>query len=97
VGALITRLARLTPAADGDAREPLAFVTVPGGQVDLLEGADPAEAAARTAATRAALSAEIARAEGKLNNQGFVAKAPDAVVAAEREKLGRLKAELEAL
>ena len=40
------------------------------------------------------LQAEIKRAEGKLANQGFVAKAPEAVVAAEREKLERLKAEL---
>ena len=46
---------------------------------------------------RKSLQGEIARAEGKLNNQGFVAKAPDAVVAAEREKLDRLKAELAAL
>ena len=35
---------------------------------------------------------EIARAEGKLNNQGFVAKAPEAVVNAEREKLEKLRA-----
>ena len=40
---------------------------------------------------------EIARAEGKLNNQGFVAKAPEAVVAAEREKLEKLKATKEAI
>ena len=32
---------------------------------------------------------EIARAEGKLNNEGFVAKAPAAVVDAERSKLAR--------
>jgi len=33
--------------------------------------------------------------EGKLGNAGFVDKAPEAVVAAEREKLERLRAELE--
>jgi valyl-tRNA synthetase len=32
------------------------------------------------------LEAEVARAEGKLNNQGFLAKAPQQVVAAERAK-----------
>jgi valyl-tRNA synthetase len=34
---------------------------------------------------------EIKRLEGKLNNQGFVAKAPEAVVAKEREKLDGYK------
>ena len=33
------------------------------------------------------LSKEIARLEGKLGNAGFVAKAPAAVVEAEKEKL----------
>ena len=37
--------------------------------------------------------AEIARCEGKLNNEGFTAKAPAAVVAAEREKLEKYKAQ----
>ena len=40
---------------------------------------------------------EIKRAEGKLANEGFVAKAPPQVVQAERDKLARLQAELEAL
>jgi hypothetical protein len=40
---------------------------------------------------------EIARAAGELANDGFVAKAPDTVVQAEREKLDRLRAELESL
>lgn len=37
------------------------------------------------------IQGEIKRIEGKLNNQGFVAKAPEAVVAKEREKLGDYK------
>ncbi|CAM3895499.1 Valine--tRNA ligase [Vibrio aerogenes CECT 7868] len=37
---------------------------------------------------------EIKRIEGKLNNQGFVAKAPEAVVAKEREKLEGYKESL---
>ena len=51
----------------------------------------------RAAAERTRLEGEIKRAEGKLANQGFVAKAPPQVVDAEREKLARLQAELEAL
>jgi valyl-tRNA synthetase len=94
--ALVARLARLTPVTDDD-RSPVTVIPVRGCQVELLEGVDPAEAAAKVEASRKALSAEIGRAEGKLSNQGFVAKAPDAVVAAEREKLDRLRAELAAL
>jgi valyl-tRNA synthetase len=91
---LIGRLARLTAADEG---EPVATVNVTPGLIELLEGVDPAEAEARLEAARKTLRGEIERAEGKLANEGFVAKAPDAVVAAEREKLERLKAELEAL
>ncbi|CAM3158304.1 valine--tRNA ligase [Vibrio rarus] len=40
---------------------------------------------------------EIKRIEGKLNNQGFVAKAPEAVVAKEREKLNAYKETLSKL
>jgi valyl-tRNA synthetase len=94
--ALVARLARLTPVTDDD-RSPVTVIPVRGCQVELLEGVDPEEAAAKVEASRKSLSVEIARAEGKLSNQGFVAKAPDAVVAAEREKLDRLRAELAAL
>jgi valyl-tRNA synthetase len=45
----------------------------------------------------ARLRAELARAEGKLQNAQFVAKADPAVVAAEREKLDRYRRELDAL
>ncbi len=37
------------------------------------------------------LESEIKRAEGKLNNQGFVSKAPEVVVKEEREKLEKYK------
>ena len=56
------------------------------------------EAEKRRAAERAErLRKDIARAEGKLANQGFVAKAPEAVVQAERDKLEKLKRELDEL
>ena len=55
-------------------------------------------AARKREAERARLEAEIARAEGKLANEGFVAKAPAAASSqAERDKLERLRAELAAL
>ena len=43
------------------------------------------------------LGSEIARAEGKLANAGFMAKAPPALVDSEREKLERLRGELATL
>ncbi|MBO5788632.1 MAG: class I tRNA ligase family protein [Clostridia bacterium] len=52
---------------------------------------------ARLTAELAKIHAEIARAESKLSNEGFVAKAPAAVVEAEREKLAKLKATASAL
>ncbi len=48
-------------------------------------------------AETARLRKEIARAEGMLANERFVANAPDAVVAAEREKLERYRRELRRL
>jgi valyl-tRNA synthetase len=90
----LARLAKLSFSADG--AEPVASVPVPGGSVEILPSDDiDLEGAERKRATRRAhLEAEIARAEGKLANQGFVAKAPERVVAAEREKLDRLREEL---
>ena len=93
----VARMARVEWSLDGG--EPVASVAVPGGSVAVLESsAVDLEAEARRAAERRAhLEGEIARAEGKLSNQGFVAKAPPHVVQAERDKLERLRAELEAL
>src|SRR4051794_12240686 len=79
--------------------EPVATVGVPGGAVLVLASeAVDLEAEKRRAAERSEfLRKEIARAEGKLANQGFVAKAPEAVVQAEREKLDKLRRELDEL
>ena len=74
----------------------MATVGVPGATVAIFasEGVDLEAEQRRAQARRAELEAEIARAEGKLANQGFVAKAPEAVVQAERDKLARLREEL---
>jgi valyl-tRNA synthetase len=77
----------------------VASVPVPGGSVAILasDAVDTEAEARRTAEQRKRLEGEIARAEGRLANRGFVDKAPAQVVDAEREKLARLQAELEAL
>jgi valyl-tRNA synthetase len=93
----IARLARFAWQTDGG--QPVATVGVPGGSVVVLASeAVDAEAEARRARERLELlGKEIARARGRLANQGFVAKAPEAVVQAERDKLARLEAELDEL
>src|SRR3954463_13417602 len=93
----VARLARFEFSSNGD--EPVATVGVPGGAVLVLASdAVDLEAEKRRAAERADfLRKEIKRAESKLANQGFVAKAPEAVGRAEREKLDKLQRELDEL
>jgi valyl-tRNA synthetase len=90
---LVSRLARVEFSEDGG--EPIASV----GGVDLLEteGIDPKAVEARIEERREKLRAEVKRGEGKLSNEGFIAKAPADVVDAEREKLDAYRAELEDL
>jgi len=81
-------------AANG--AEPIATVPVPGGVVYVLpsDALDTEEVERRRTERRRALESEIARAEGKLANRGFVEKAPAHLVDAEREKLARFREEL---
>jgi valyl-tRNA synthetase len=67
----------------------LATVPIPGGGVQVLpsEAFDPEEAQRRLEKKDADLRREIERAEKKLANEKFVAKAPPAVVEEERRKL----------
>lgn len=92
----VARMARLEWNGPGDA---VASVAIPGGAVAVLpsDAVDLDAAARRIEERREHLRAEIARAEGKLGNEGFVAKAPADIVQAERGKLERLRAELEEL
>jgi valyl-tRNA synthetase len=97
----VSRLARLSldGAGTSNGAEPVASVPIPGGQVQIYAG-DEVEvegAEKRRAEHRAKLEAEIERAERKLANEGFVAKARPEIVQAERDKLARLQGELEAL
>ncbi len=89
----VGRLARFEFGADGG--DPIAAI----GAVKVLASAEiDAEAVAgRLEKRREELRSEIARAEGKLANEKFVARAPAELVADERAKLERHRAELEEL
>jgi valyl-tRNA synthetase len=93
----IALLARLELSSNGG--DPIATIPVPGGAVAVLhsDAVDLDAHARRSEEQRRTLESEIKRAEGKLGNQGFVGKAPDHVVQAERDKLDRLRRELEEL
>jgi valyl-tRNA synthetase len=92
--AFVSRLARVEAAA-GDGGDPIASV----GAVQILASPEiDAEAvAARLEQRRQELRSEVARAEGKLANEKFVARAPAELVEEERAKLERHRAELEEL
>jgi valyl-tRNA synthetase len=95
----VARLARLSLTNGADGGSAVASIPVPGGSVEVLAGGelDVDGAQRKLGERRTRLAEEIERAERKLANQGFVAKAPAHVVQAERDKLERLRAELEAL
>jgi valyl-tRNA synthetase len=92
-------LARLGRIELGGDEETVGVVAVPGGSIEMFasDAFDPEEAAAKKAERAKELEGEISRAKAKLANEQFVAKAPEAVVAVEREKLERYEAELAAL
>jgi valyl-tRNA synthetase len=90
---LVSRLAKVEFSEDGG--RPIASVA--GIELLETEGVDPEAVAARIEERRERLRAEVKRGEGKLSNEGFVAKAPADVVDAEREKLAAYRAELEDL
>jgi valyl-tRNA synthetase len=87
---LVARLARLS--IDGAGGDALTQV----GPLEILpsEEVDATEVRERIEGRRRELRSEIERAERKLGNDGFVAKAPPEVVEAEREKLDAYRAEL---
>ncbi len=92
---LVGRLARIEFTGDGDGAE--AMATVGGVELLATEGVDPAAVEQRIEERREKLRAEVKRGEGKLSNEGFVAKAPADVVDEERAKLENYRAELQDL
>jgi valyl-tRNA synthetase len=95
----VARLARFELASTTNGAADAATIAIPGGAVVVhaSEAVDLGAAERKLAERRVQLGADIARSEGKLANEGFVAKAPEPVVAAEREKLAQLREELESL
>jgi len=89
----VGRLARFEFGDDGG--DPIASV----GPVKVLASAeiDADAVAARLDKRREELRSEVTRAEGKLANEKFVARAPAELVEEERAKLERYRAELEEL
>jgi valyl-tRNA synthetase len=85
--AAMFRRAGVAPPLEGDERRIFEAVVRP----------ERARANGDVEAERERLRAEIARAEGMLANESFVAKAPEAVVAETREKLERYRRELDSL
>ena len=93
----VARLARF--AFDGAGDDAIASVTIPEGTVHVLptDAVDVEAAERRRRDARSRLESELQRAQHKLANEGFVGKAPPAVVQAERDKAARLQEELDAL
>ncbi|AYD42779.1 MULTISPECIES: valine--tRNA ligase [Yersinia] len=85
----LARLSSLTLLADGD-KGPISVTKLVEGAEVLIPMAgliDKATELERLAKEVAKLEAEIERIESKLSNEGFVARAPEAVVAKERERM----------
>jgi valyl-tRNA synthetase len=95
----LARLARLELKDPTTSDRAVASVAVPGGSIEVLdgEGLDLGAAERRRREAAAKLEREIDRVAGKLSNERFIAKARPEVVQGEREKLARLRLELEAL
>lgn len=91
---VLARIARVEVETDA-AQESIAKIVVENEAVEILPSdvLDPAEIEAKKAARANELDSEIARVNGKLSNEQFVSKAPDAVVQAERDKLARFEQE----
>jgi valyl-tRNA synthetase len=90
-------LARTTVSFDGEPAEDATVVIVPGGRLEVAAAVDKAEEIARLEQQLAKAKAEVGRSEAKLGNEKFVSKAPEAVVAKEREKLAGHVAERDGL
>ena len=90
-------MARTALAFTGEPAEDATVVLVPGGRLEVAAAVDKAEEIARLEQQHAKAQAEVQRGEAKLGNEKFVGRAPEAVVANEREKLAAHVAERDGL
>jgi valyl-tRNA synthetase len=95
--AALRQLARTELLAGGEAVADATVVLVPGGRFDVAAAVDRAEEVARLEQQLAKATAEVERGRAKLGNEGFVSRAPAAVVDKEREKLAGYVADREEL
>ncbi len=100
--AVLTKLARLgsVTVLDAGDKGPASATALVGEMEVMIPMAgliDKAAELARIAKAVDKLLKDMARTEGKLNNQGFVAKAPEAVIAKERDKLADMQMQLSKL
>jgi valyl-tRNA synthetase len=84
---VLRAMARTAIAFTGDPAEDATVVLVPGGRLEVAAAVDKAEEMARLEQQLSKADAEVRRGEAKLGNEKFVGRAPEAVVAKEREKL----------
>ncbi len=87
--AAIRALARTEVRFAGAPETGATVVLVPGGRLEVASAVDRDEEIARLEGQLVKVEAEVARCEAKLGNETFVGRAPDAIVAKEREKLAR--------
>ena len=90
-------LARTAVTFEGEPAADATVVIVPHGRLEVAAAADRAEEVARLEQQLARARAEVERGEAKLGNAQFVSRAPEAVVAKEREKLAGHVAERDGL
>ncbi len=95
--AAIRALARTEVRFDAAAEPGATVVLVPGGRLEVAAVVDRAEEIARLEDQLRKAEAEVERCAAKLANEAFVAKAPAAIVAREREKLAAYTAERDEL
>ena len=100
--AVLTKLARLGSFTGLEAGEkgPASATALVGEMEVMIPMAgliDKAAELVRIARAVDKIEKDMARTQGKLNNQGFVAKAPEAVIAKERDKLADMQMQLSKL